>query len=436
MNATAHPPPTAVPNNASVAAANTTTRRHPAGANATAPLPAIPAHSNNTTNATAAVVRRMEPNATAPAAAMRNATNVSQPGPNQTAAAKLPVPRPAGNATGPDPIPVLGVSVFVNADLLVRLLDSVDYPVGRIVIIHNGRHPGVATVLQRLRTEHPEWTIESHPENLGCAGAWNRVLAADPDAPYHLIVNDDIRFFPGALGRFHASAIRHIADVAAGRSNRVILFPTHGDLMWYSPPWSCFAILRHAVQTVGRFDENFWPVYHEDYDYMVRMARADLWQELVPEAKVQHGWSTGKYEAGMDRAAKDQGKVAVLEEYQRQQHRHERGSPYYALKWGTAETPGIYDAGNGYWNKKCTVTNGVRTCTPMPPALYPHPFNDSSLPLSFWVFDPKLRRCFETGEGSPCRYNASLLVHPDLVPHDAYNPGTRQWRRRPRSRFF
>ena len=97
----------------------------------------------------------------------------------------------------------------------------------------------------------------------------------------------------------------------------------------------------------GRFDTNFWPVYHEDYDYMVRMARAGLWQALVPRTTVQHGWATDKYEPGMERASKDQGKVAVLEEYKVQQKRHERGSPYFALKWGIAETPGIYDAVNG-----------------------------------------------------------------------------------------
>lgn len=55
---------------------------------------------------------------------------------------------------------------------------------------------------------------------------------------------------------------------------------SHGALMFRSPPWSCFAILKHAVDVVGKFDENFWPVYHEDYDYMVRMARAGLWQTL------------------------------------------------------------------------------------------------------------------------------------------------------------
>ena len=91
-----------------------------------------------------------------------------------------------------------------------------------------------------------------------------------------------------------------------GQSNKVILYPSHGNAMWGSPPWSCFAILKQCVDTIGKFDENFWPVYHEDYDYMVRMARAGFWQTLIPEAKVQHGWSTGKYEPGMERANKDQ----------------------------------------------------------------------------------------------------------------------------------
>eukprot|EP00668_Euglena_longa_P015001 GGOE01019045.1.p1 GENE.GGOE01019045.1~~GGOE01019045.1.p1 ORF type:complete len:493 (+),score=37.86 GGOE01019045.1:49-1527(+) len=335
-----------------------------------------------------------------------------------------------GNATASDAIPVLGISVFVNADLLVRLLDSVDYPVQKVVIIQNGLHPGVADVLRRYKKEHPDWTIECHPENLGCAGAWNRILAAAPQAPYHIITNDDIRFYPGALQRFHHGVQQHVASVAAGQSNKVILYPSHGSLMASSPPWSCFAILKHAVDVVGRFDENFWPVYHEDYDYMVRMARAGLWQTLIPQAVVQHGWATDKYEPGMERASQDQGKVAVLEEYKLQQQRHERGSPYYALKWGVGETPGIYNAMEGYWNKSCTNQAGELRCRPLPNMLYSHPFNDQSLPLSFSVFDPALRRCLQTGVGVPCRYNASLLPHPHLVPHDVYDPRSRQWKRK------
>ena len=326
------------------------------------------------------------------------------------------------------PIPVLGVSVFVNADLLLRLLNSIDYHVEHVVVVHNGRHPLVTKVLRRLRQERPGWSILSFVENIGCAGAWNAILEAHATARYHLITNDDIAFHPGALRRFALGVERHIALLESGQGNKVILYPSHGDLYWASPPWSCFAILRQAVEVVGKFDPNFWPVYHEDYDYMVRMARAGLWQTLIPEAKVQHGWAKA-YEPGMERAAKDQANSPVIDEYQRQQRRHERGSPYYALKWGVGETPGIYDAAHGYWNQTCEGAGARRTCTAKEPVLYAHPFNDSLVPLSFWTFDPALRRCLQFGTGTPCRYDHRLLPRPQLVPHDAYSPATRQWRR-------
>ena len=56
---------------------------------------------------------------------------------------------------------------------------------------------------------------------------------------------------PGALRQFALGVERHLALVAQGQSNKVILYPSHGNLMWGSPPWSCFAILQHAVKTVG-----------------------------------------------------------------------------------------------------------------------------------------------------------------------------------------
>ncbi len=41
-----------------------------------------------------------------------------------------------------------------------------------------------------------DWIIEMHPENVGCAGAWNRILELAPDAAWHIISNDDIAFRP------------------------------------------------------------------------------------------------------------------------------------------------------------------------------------------------------------------------------------------------
>ena len=38
--------------------------------------------------------------------------------------------------------------------------------------------------------------------------------------------------------------------------------------------WSCFALTAAAVQTVGTFDENIYPVYFEDQDYEWRLEKA------------------------------------------------------------------------------------------------------------------------------------------------------------------
>ncbi len=60
------------------------------------------------------------------------------------------------------------MSVFVNADLLLRLLNSIDYHIERLILIQNGRHPLVATTLARLRRENPAQTVTFFPPSLGC----------------------------------------------------------------------------------------------------------------------------------------------------------------------------------------------------------------------------------------------------------------------------
>jgi len=37
-----------------------------------------------------------------------------------------------------------------------------------------------------------------------------------------------------------------------------------------------------SAPTIGKFDPNFWPVYHEDYDYMVRTQGRSLLEVLAP----------------------------------------------------------------------------------------------------------------------------------------------------------
>eukprot|EP00992_Anisonema_acinus_P011212 TRINITY_DN7230_c0_g1_i1.p1 TRINITY_DN7230_c0_g1~~TRINITY_DN7230_c0_g1_i1.p1 ORF type:complete len:355 (-),score=49.76 TRINITY_DN7230_c0_g1_i1:45-1109(-) len=180
-------------------------------------------------------------------------------------------------------------------------------------------------------------------------------------------------------------------------------------------PSSCFALLGPAVERVGLFDENFYPAYHEDYDYMVRMSRAGVWKQLVATVRVQHGWSKWEeYKSGMVEAAKVEANRSLLAPLAAAQRRHGRGSGYYAMKWGRAETVGVYSGQLGHWNQTCTEEEPV-VCRPASPKLHPNPFNDTDLPATFWKLDPNYRRCIVKGP-APCTYNISLLPHPERLP--------------------
>lgn len=47
--------------------------------------------------------------------------------------------------------------------------------------------------------------------------------------------------------------------------------------------------------------------------------------------------------------------------------RQERGSPYYALKWGRGERMGLFDEREGDWNRTCTGRGPHRRCVPPGP---------------------------------------------------------------------
>ena len=45
--------------------------------------------------------------------------------------------------------------------------------------------------------------------------------------------------------------------------------------------------------------------------------------------------------------------------------RHERGSPYYALKWGRGERLGMFNEREGDWNRTCEGRGPKRRCIPI-----------------------------------------------------------------------
>ena len=175
----------------------------------------------------------------------------------------------ASAEAAPPAIPVLGVASIFHAEYLLRCFRSIDFAVKTLVLIHNGMDPGVAAAAATLQREQPALRVVHEPENTGCAGGWNRIIAADPNAPWWLVVNDDITFPPGAL--------RNIASRVWARLDTQ---PDAGHFkFWYqhgASGWSCFALTAHAWRAVGSFDENIFPVYFEDEDYELRLRLAGL----------------------------------------------------------------------------------------------------------------------------------------------------------------
>ena len=178
-----------------------------------------------------------------------------------------------------NPIPILGIPHLNRPDILRRCLDSIDYPVSRVVIVQNGSDSDMPS-LDGL----PHWiqnlTVIKHP-NAGVAGSWNEIIKFFP-APYWMISNNDIRFTPGALQR-----MAQAGDLQA-------LLPSEYDGrqpagMLYGHAASCFIITKHGVANLGLFDENIFPAYLEDCDMSRRATLLGIRCENVEGVCLQHG---------------------------------------------------------------------------------------------------------------------------------------------------
>ena len=150
-------------------------------------------------------------------------------------------------------IPCMIVPILKGPDILRRMLDTIDYPVAKLIIIDNG---DALRETNGWPVEHVQSTkVIKMPANLGVAGSWNLGIKADPFAPWWLISNFDVEWPAGSLRMFAEQASG--ADVLLAQSPQ---------------PYCAFAVGEDVVQRVGLFDEGFHPAYFEDNDYELRCA--------------------------------------------------------------------------------------------------------------------------------------------------------------------
>ena len=147
-------------------------------------------------------------------------------------------------------IPVVITSIMNRPDLLDRMLDSIDVPVGRGLIVDNGR-----TGYQR-----EGWAVITPPfQSMGWPGTLNFGISQTPDAPWWLFVNNDAWFDPGKLAL--------LCERMDAMKEPVVL---HHE-------WTVVGLHRSVVERVGLFDEwSFWPLYFDDTDYSYRCHLAGI----------------------------------------------------------------------------------------------------------------------------------------------------------------
>lgn len=102
-----------------------------------------------------------------------------------------------------------------------------------------------------------------NPENKGVAGSWNQIAryAWQQGCGWALICNDDV-----VMGKGEGDLVS-FCEAESTRDDGPRFFVCE-------KAWCSFLLPKPVWDTVGEFDEQFFPAYFEDNDYAERLLRA------------------------------------------------------------------------------------------------------------------------------------------------------------------
>lgn len=184
-------------------------------------------------------------------------------------------------------IPVIGVPVVNSEHWITRMIASIDYRVDQLIIINNNGKGELDEYLNNLvKMKHPyinTMKVVHLPANIGVAGAWNLIIKCTMNAPYWVFVNDDVAFKPGCL--------RDIDNCFINDEQMGMVHPEPGE--FDIGTWDCFAIGDKVIQLFGLFDENTYPAYCEDADYIMRMHHQPIRRVIGLDNTFIHGYADG-----------------------------------------------------------------------------------------------------------------------------------------------
>jgi hypothetical protein len=191
-------------------------------------------------------------------------------------------------------IPIIGTAVVNSTYWVSRLLMSIDYPVDNFFIVNNNGRGELDRELDNLKKINHKFvkkiTVTHLPANIGCGGAWNLIIKCYMNSPYWIIVNDDVSFGNGFLNE--------MASKAQGDATIGLIHGYAGDFNLGS--WDLFLIRDFMIQEFGLFDENLYPAYCEDADYIMRTIHRPINKVVSLEKTYYHGLVErgNYYEAG------------------------------------------------------------------------------------------------------------------------------------------
>lgn len=149
-------------------------------------------------------------------------------------------------------IPVMILPTLTRHDLAVRMLASIDYPVGLLIIVNNNAET-IFDGTESIPDCVAEYRVLNMPTNLGVAASWNLAIKCAPHESWWMVVSDDVEFEPGTLEGFAAECSPDLLTVSDE---------------W--PHYQFFGVGENVVDVVGLFDENLYPCNFEDDDYQRR----------------------------------------------------------------------------------------------------------------------------------------------------------------------
>jgi hypothetical protein len=162
-------------------------------------------------------------------------------------------------------VPVYGFPILNRPDLMRKMLGSFDHDVERLYIVDNGGVVKPDDVkhfrANNIHIADPGW-------NMGVGGSWNFIIRANINAAWWLIGCNDMEISAGTVGRVvedmeSFTGIPHMCRVVMGNESS------------WGNHFGLFALNPEAIDLIGWFDENIYPIYFEDNDYMERMKRAE-----------------------------------------------------------------------------------------------------------------------------------------------------------------